>query len=257
MIQFLLKLILTHIIGDFVLQPSKWVNDKNAHSFKSKYLYYHIVVHSLLLLLFLNFNYIIAIIFIILSHLIIDIVKIEYNKRHKQYQRISFFIDQILHLLILFAITFIYFPNECIIIFKKIPSTKILLITTCLIFVTNVAAVVIKQIMSHWHIEDNLSENSLKNAGKYIGMLERLLIFFFIITNQPASVGFLVAAKSIFRFNDLSKDKDRKLTEYILIGTLLSFSIALIISWCYLYIEKYIFGELTENLKFRLFSRNQ
>lgn len=230
MIEFFLKLILCHIIGDFVLQPSKWVENKNIYFFKSKYLYYHTFLHFILLLLFLSFNYIITIIFIAVSHLIIDILKIEYNKRNKQHQRISFFIDQVLHLFILVIVTIINFPDQCTIIFKQIHFNKILLISICLIFLTNVASVCIKQLLSHWHIDDNLSENSLKNAGKYIGISERLHIFFFIITNQPASVRFLVAAKSIFRFNDLSKDKDRKLTEYILIGTLLSFSIALIIS---------------------------
>ncbi|TVR27761.1 MAG: DUF3307 domain-containing protein, partial [Balneolaceae bacterium] len=36
-----------------------------------------------------------------------------------------------------------------------------------------------------------------------------------------------LAAKSIFRFGDLTRSKDRKLTEYILVGTLLSFLIAI------------------------------
>jgi hypothetical protein len=43
------------------------------------------------------------------------------------------------------------------------------------------------------------------------------------------AIGFLLAAKSIFRFGDLKEAKDRKLTEYVLIGTLLSFGIALLI----------------------------
>jgi hypothetical protein len=37
----------------------------------------------------------------------------------------------------------------------------------------------------------------------------------------------LLAAKSIFRFGDLKEARERKLTEYILIGTLLSFGIAI------------------------------
>ncbi|MDK2969458.1 MAG: hypothetical protein PWQ65_561, partial [Bacteroidota bacterium] len=38
----------------------------------------------------------------------------------------------------------------------------------------------------------------------------------------------LVAAKSVFRFGDLKDSGNRKLTEYILIGTLLSFGIAIV-----------------------------
>jgi hypothetical protein len=44
------------------------------------------------------------------------------------------------------------------------------------------------------------------------------------------AVGFLLAAKSVFRFGDLKDDHDRMRTEYVLIGTLLSFGIAIGIS---------------------------
>ena len=63
---------------------------------------------------------------------------------------------------------------------------------------------------------------------KYIGILERVLIFVFILTNHFEAVGFLLAAKSIFRFGDLKEAQDLKLTEYVLIGTLLSFGIAIV-----------------------------
>ena len=70
------------------------------------------------------------------------------------------------------------------------------------------------------------NDQSLNNAGKYIGMLKRLFVFSFVITGNWQAIGFLLAAKSVFRFGDLKESKDRKLTEYILIGTLLSFGIA-------------------------------
>ena len=47
-------------------------------------------------------------------------------------------------------------------------------------------------------------------------------IFIFVITGHPAGIGFLVAAKSILRFEEA---KEQKLAEYVLIGTLLSFSL--------------------------------
>lgn len=81
--------------------------------------------------------------------------------------------------------------------------------------------------MSNWSksLNDN-NDASLASAGKYIGILERLFIFTFILTGNWGAIGFLLAAKSVFRFGDLRESKDRKLTEYILIGTLLSFGIA-------------------------------
>ena len=85
-----------------------------------------------------------------------------------------------------------------------------------------------KTIFTKWNIS-KLTENneSLKDAGAYIGILERLLVFIFIIVNHWEAVGFLITAKSVFRFGDLKESKHRKLTEYILIGTLISFGIAI------------------------------
>ena len=68
-------------------------------------------------------------------------------------------------------------------------------------------------------------------------MLERLLVFGFIVLQQWPAIGWLIAAKSILRFSDLSRAKDRKLTEYVLIGTLLSFSLAIFIGLLYRYLS--------------------
>lgn len=75
----------------------------------------------------------------------------------------------------------------------------------------------------------SITSSGLKDAGKYIGMLERLFVFLFVLTNFWEGIGFLLAAKSIFRFGDLKDTNDVKLTEYILIGTLLSFGLAILI----------------------------
>jgi hypothetical protein len=66
--------------------------------------------------------------------------------------------------------------------------------------------------------------------------LERLLAFIFIIVGHWEAVGFLMAAKSVFRFGDLKDSKSIELTEYILIGTLLSFGIAIITAIVFLQI---------------------
>lgn len=69
----------------------------------------------------------------------------------------------------------------------------------------------------------------LPRGGQLIGLLERGLIFFLILTGQPASVGFLIAAKSVLRF-DASKRR-QKAAEYVIIGTLASFGWALICAY--------------------------
>ena len=51
----------------------------------------------------------------------------------------------------------------------------------------------------------------------------------FVVLNELGGVGFLLAAKSIFRFGDLTRSTDKKLTEYVLLGTLLSVGCSLAI----------------------------
>src|SRR5690606_21609240 len=109
-----------------------------------------------------------------------------------------------------------------------VENTNIWVYATSIVFITVVSGILIKELMHNWTKTLNESnEDSLINAGKYIGMLERMLVFIFVITGHWEGIGFLVAAKSVFRFGDLKESKNRKLTEYILIGTLLSFAIAL------------------------------
>jgi hypothetical protein len=57
------------------------------------------------------------------------------------------------------------------------------------------------------------------NAGRVIGMLERILILFFVLVNQLGAIGFIIAAKGFTRFKELG---NRDFAEYVLIGTLLS-----------------------------------
>jgi hypothetical protein len=58
------------------------------------------------------------------------------------------------------------------------------------------------------------------------------MVLVFVLIGQFSAVGFLIAAKSILRF----KDGDLIKTEYVLIGTMLSFSIAIAAALFYQYI---------------------
>lgn len=68
----------------------------------------------------------------------------------------------------------------------------------------------------------------LYKAGRWIGIIERVLVLSFILLEQFGSVGFLLAAKSVFRFGDLREGKDKGHTEYVMIGTLLSFGLTIL-----------------------------
>lgn len=82
MISFLLKTLIAHLIGDFVFQPDHWIKDKQLKKAKSKFLYLHIIIHAALLFILFQFNieFWIVLIFIPVSHYIIDILKIYLEK---------------------------------------------------------------------------------------------------------------------------------------------------------------------------------
>ncbi|HEY2727429.1 MAG TPA: DUF3307 domain-containing protein, partial [Parafilimonas sp.] len=73
------------------------------------------------------------------------------------------------------------------------------------------------------------SSTSLSEAGKWIGVFERILVLTFVIVNHFEGIGFLIAAKSILRFNDIKADTMRKEAEYVLIGTLMSFASSIVV----------------------------
>ncbi|MDO6735630.1 DUF3307 domain-containing protein [Octadecabacter sp. 1_MG-2023] len=71
-----------------------------------------------------------------------------------------------------------------------------------------------------------IRNNGLRDGGRQIGLLERGLIFVFILTGLPLGVGFLVGAKSVLRFGTASRDQ--RTAEYVIIGTLASFGWAIV-----------------------------
>lgn len=62
------------------------------------------------------------------------------------------------------------------------------------------------------------------NRGRVIGLLERCLIYFFVLAGQYGAIGFTLAAKGFTRFKEL---EDRGFAEYVLVGTLLSSGVAI------------------------------
>ena len=68
----------------------------------------------------------------------------------------------------------------------------------------------------------------LRNAGKFIGWLERALVTTFVVAGYPEGIGLLLAAKTIARYPELKNDQAHHFAEYFLVGTFTSFSMALI-----------------------------
>ena len=220
-----IKLFLAHLIGDFLLQPQKWVIHKEANKITSKYLYFHVALHfTVTMILLWNLDYWKLALLIAVSHYLIDLSKLYANHMFRL-KSIPFFIDQILHILVLYVCA--YYENltaHTISLFSQLDWALV----TAIVFVTFPAAIIMGKLLEGMSDQIELDHKSLPNAGKYIGIIERLFVLVFIILGRWEAIGLLITAKSVFRFNDLKERNSRKLTEYILIGTLLSFGMAIV-----------------------------
>ncbi|WP_405397390.1 DUF3307 domain-containing protein [Maribacter sp. Asnod2-G09] len=226
-----IKLVLAHLIGDFVLQPTRWVLHKQSNKIKSKFLYLHVLLHFALYMLFLwDLSLWKIALIVTIAHFVIDVLKLYSNDLFKS-KSIPFFIDQILHILVIYCCAFytdLYAHTMSL--FENLDWYLV----TAIVFVTYPAAIIMGMILEGMSNQIETDHKSLPNAGKYIGMIERLFVLIFIVIGRWEVIGLLIAAKSVFRFNDLKERNNRKLTEYILIGTLVSFGLAILAGLLYI-----------------------
>ena len=232
----LVKLILMHLAGDFILQPKSWVAEKEKQGAKSLKLYLHSLIHGVLVWLVLwDLRHWAVALSITILHVGIDMVKLSFQKKNNKTG--WFLMDQMLHVLSIVVLWYLFF-NPDISFGALAENLQFWIYVTAILFLTVVCGLGIQVLLTNWTKDIYLDkEKSLPNAGRYIGILERLLVFLFVILGRWEAIGFLIAAKSVFRFGDLKDSRNRKLTEYILIGTLLSFGIAIVTGILTLYLS--------------------
>lgn len=227
----LLQLLLAHIFTDFVLQPKSWIIHKRKYKGKSYILILHSLLAGILSLIFLQdigLWYLALIISI--SHYLIDWWKLSQSKDNLRY----FLLDQLLHIIVIF-LAWLYLINGFNAIFPVIKnildSPTILGIVGAYLLVIFPAGYLIGKATQRWQEEIELIDenSSLPEAGRYIGIFERILVLTFILTQNFSAIGFLIAAKSILRFSDKTGSGARKQTEYVLIGTLMSFAFTILL----------------------------
>ena len=222
-ISLLIRLIIAHLLTDFVFQSDSWVKRKYKDGWHSKSLYVHGAVAGILAYLFSGLWSLIWIpVTIAATHIIIDGVKAKFDDNIK-----SFSLDQLAHFAVIFAIwIWIITPSlEDLAVLEQLflPGIKIWVILTAYLIIIWPSSVLISKLTEKWRMDVN-GDGSLENAGRWIGRLERFLILTLVLLQKYEAIGLLVAAKSIFRFS-----KSRDVGEYVLIGTLISFTIAIIV----------------------------
>lgn len=222
---WLTKLVLAHLTSDFLLQPKSWVDNRTEKHFASKGLYLHGLVTGALAFLAMGFQHWPLAAFIMVTHTLIDGIK-SYLPQKTSY----FLLDQCMHLVVITGCWWWLYGDRQLIeqVHDYLGQTPAFWKTlTAFVFLTSPTGILIGQLTRQWRdkIASSVSETeSLANAGKWIGFAERCIILIFVIQGQFSAIGLLVAAKGIIRFNE--KDRQEIKTEYLVVGTLLSISIA-------------------------------
>ena len=234
-------LLFVHILGDFYFQSQTTARKKVK---KLKWVSYHCIIYGvisfvLVKLLVPNFSYSLLWLFII-GHAVIDITKYYIVKKYLKnnfYDKYVFIIDQIIHLLILVFISYyalksgeVYKYNAFIndvLVTMEIPIESLLSLVLKLLLIHKPINIFIALIMNDYKPEDKKKDDTIK-AGRMIGAVERIIMLFFLSIKQSSSVGLVLTAKSIARYNKIAEDQ--KFAEYYLLGTLLSTICVLVVS---------------------------
>jgi hypothetical protein len=231
--QVIILQLIAHIIYDYFLQNDLWVRHRNRFKFRSQFLYRHTLIVFIVSWIFsMQWGFFVCSLVIAFSHFFFDgfksrIAKIKIG-RNKTLDKSYFFIDQLIHLTIIFLCV-VTFNNlwEIEPIFTIPFGSKFICLILGYLLCLKPANVFIREIfrINNLRVISQPGEDLL-NAGKLIGNIERILTLTLLLLGKYEVVGFIVAGKSILRYEGVKTSK----TEYVLIGTLLSFGIAIILS---------------------------
>lgn len=238
-------LLCIHIIGDFYVQREDMALKKEK---QFKWTVYHAIIYAaigivLILLVLPDVPWIYILIFAV-SHALIDMVKFgicKYAKKDDERMRSKrnvFLIDQGIHLLVLIFISYcmrnldvgIICRKEIRQVFSEFGISEIFVLTwgVKILLIHKPANILIANILGTYKPSEDQSVDADKKAGRLIGTLERIIMTIFLSIGQYSAVGLVLTAKSIARYDKISKDQ--VFAEYYLLGTLLSSIVAIVVT---------------------------
>jgi hypothetical protein len=222
------KWICAHLLGDFTLQPGVMVQHKRKYLARSGYLYLHAGIHGALIYLLTGWWTCWTLpVTVMVTHFLID-----WWKLGRKDTLFYFILDQALHLLVLAGLWWWFEApgrqaviTECRALWN---SPAFWITTAAYLFIIWPCALILGYLTRRWREAITTGKAPGGAAGRWIGIFERTLVLTFILTNHFEGIGFLIAAKSILRFGEIKGSDNRAETEYILIGTLMSFSVSIL-----------------------------
>jgi hypothetical protein len=236
-----LAVYLAHLLTDFVFQTARVVAEKRRAERRGYVVHglthYIAVLATVALadphrLASLYFQLIAVSLSVV--HLLVDWAKLSLTKsRLLPDNPVAFVFDQIIHLVtVIGAVFLIVHPSLQTLQFwltrLRLLQENVLLVMVVYVLVIFGGGYFIRELIGPlWREEagrKTAEHEEVVNAGLYIGWLERFLVLTALFLQSPATVGFILAAKSIARYPEL---KSVRFAEYFLIGTLLSVTITI------------------------------
>lgn len=183
------------------------------------------------------------------SHLIIDFIKVgafhtkywtKYKNRYVDREVVIYLADQLLHIGLILGLC-IYFVNSGLILHQVTFFDRIAIDigisignairwTLLILLLFKPSNITFSKLFKLYKPVGDIpsiattKENEIK-AGAMIGFLERVLLVIFFSIEQYSSIALVMTAKSIARYDKLSKNES--FAEYYLIGTLSSMIMAI------------------------------
>ena len=238
-IEAFLILYLSHLAADFLLQTGAMVRAKK-HALAKAFTQHGAIHYATILAVtavaqptwLVQARFQAAAVTLVAAHLAIDWCKERLAVKAFGDNVLVFLADQAVHLItvaaaaLFFTHTPLSFATEWV--REQLPNReKILGVAVIYLAVVFAGGYLIrfltKPLTQHLRMTDE-NGSSLRNAGMYIGWLERFLVVTAILVQSPSMVGLILTGKSIARFPELKE----RFAEYFLIGTLLSIGLAVL-----------------------------
>lgn len=236
-----LALYLAHLLADFVLQTDSIVTGKRTGRWHSYALHgsalYLVTLAVVLVLrpdLFRTWTFHWVALSLCLAHLLLDRINLSLKKAGWVPDNVwTFMGDQAAHLATVIGGAFLVTHPPVKLLASYLQEIRDVQNKFLLVGVTYVLVIfgggyfiryLIAPLWANEPAESSQKQDEVKNAGLYIGWLERFLVLTAIFLQSPGTAGLILAAKSIARYPEMQNSG--RFVEYVLIGTLLSISIA-------------------------------
>ncbi|GDY25526.1 DUF3307 domain-containing protein [Agarivorans sp. Toyoura001] len=227
--QFALSIGLAYVLFEFYCIPANWASNIQQLKFAAPNLYGRALVLSLIFILLAwaligaSVSLLVATAALLVASILIGGVSAYLPDTSRYF--IGRQLAQMLVLLLL-VVELTQSWEQVDELSQKLLEPGPLVIALAYLLILSPSSKLLALVLQRWSPITHQPEQNLPMAGQAIGMVERSLVVTCVLLHQFAAIGFIVAAKSIFRFGDLTGQSDRKLTEYVMLGTLLSVAIS-------------------------------